>query len=247
MWLPVAEDMWELPLGAPPGLSMGQSLFFFRGSVGRESGPRSIRGELPCVDPLLFHPQTPGKSTCQGWWWWWWGWLKCDASCARPGDPSERKPEGRAGSGRGAGLYVSCSGGSARLSARTASRSRPMCRHMASPLEGEETMSAIVCPTPPSGPPLHLATLLCSALTRTRVRQASRLGQCTQVAHCAPHPSCSVPATGAKPGRAISWALLPCPCVLKSSCSHPSACPLWSSPLPASEDPPAAAQPCPWP
>lgn len=83
------------------------------------------------------------------------GWLKGDASCARPGDPSEKKPEGRAGSGRGAVPCVSGSGGSARPSARTASRSRPTCRHMASPLGGEEIMSAIVCPTPPSGPPLH--------------------------------------------------------------------------------------------
>lgn len=175
MWLPVTEDMWELLLEAPPGLSMASPCSSW-GSVGRESRQGSTRGKPPCMDPLLFHPQTPGRSKCRGGGDGGGGWLKGDASCARPGDPSERKPEGRAGSGRGAVRYVSCSGGSARLSARTASRSRPTCRHMASLLEGEEIMSAVVCPTPPSGPPPPQATLLCSALTRTRVRQSRCLG-----------------------------------------------------------------------
>lgn len=99
-------------------------------------GEGPSEGKPPCVDPLLFRPQSLKRSKWQGQGAR--GWLKGDASCARPGDRSVKKRVDRAGSGRGAVRYVSGSGGSARRSARTASRSRPTCRRKASPLGGEK-------------------------------------------------------------------------------------------------------------
>lgn len=61
MWLSVAKDMWELPLKAPPGLSMGQSLIFWpicgAGSLGE--GP--FKGKPPSVDPTLVPTPVPVK------------------------------------------------------------------------------------------------------------------------------------------------------------------------------------------
>lgn len=101
--------------------------------------------------------------------------LKGAASCAKPGGLSAKKHVGRAGSGRGVAPCVSCSGGSARPSVRTSSRSLPTCRRMASPLGDEEVISAIVSPVMSPGP-LHLATPLYSVWAGTRMNKVRPLG-----------------------------------------------------------------------
>lgn len=93
-----------------------------------ESGRGSIQGNTTLCGSAFVPSPIPRKSPSVG------AALKDDASCARPGDRSVKKRAGRAGSGRGAVLCASCSGGSVRLSVRTSSHSRPMCRHRASPL-----------------------------------------------------------------------------------------------------------------
>lgn len=150
--------------------------------------------------------------------------LKGDASCARPDDRSAKKLGGRAGSGRGAVRCASGSGGSARQSARTSTRSRPTCRRMASPLGTEEAVSAPVRPTPPLGSiPLSGCTPLlrlgwdqggASEAARTQnLRRRSLPGEGPESAprscSATPHPS-PVPASGATIVL-ISWAQVASP------------------------------------
>lgn len=130
-------------VGGSPRSVYGPVLDLWGDLWGRESRRGSIRGKTTLCGSALVLSPTPRKGPSVG------AGLKDDASCAGPGDRSVKKRVGRAGSGRGAVQCASGSGGSVRLSAQTSSRSRPTCRRRASPLGGEEALSATLRPTPP--------------------------------------------------------------------------------------------------
>ena len=53
-------------VGAPPGLSGGQPLIFREVCGAACPGEGPSEGKPPCVDPVLFRPQSLRRSKCQG-------------------------------------------------------------------------------------------------------------------------------------------------------------------------------------